>query len=119
MTAGYPTNFGMNNYNNPFMPIQQPQQQFYKVLPISNRKEADNIPVDLSGHPTYFHNQTNNEIYVKQFDVRTGLATIQEFKRIDHSADEQKDQYCNEFKNIREQLSGIQKLLKDNKKGAQ
>lgn len=120
MATGYP-NFGMNSYGNSYIPMQQSQPNFYKVLPISNRKEVDNIPVDLSGHPTYFHNQMNNEIYIKQFDVRTGLASIQEFKRADQAVGEQKEQYINEFKSIHEQLNGIQRLLtnKESKKGAQ
>ncbi len=66
----------MQNY------LQQPQfarSMFYKALPIANEAEMNTYTVDFNGMPTYFHNQATNEIYVKQFDIRTGLTTTQKF----------------------------------------
>jgi hypothetical protein len=115
-----------NPYFNNFQPPYQAQHQIYKMLPISSIEEANNIPVDFNGTPTYFHNQTTNEIYIKQFDVKTGLASIQQFKRIDSLP--QKPETSSELKTIQDRLDGLYKLLtpspdeedkpKANKKGA-
>lgn len=59
----------------------QTQPQFYRVIPISSIDEANKMPVDFNGTPTYFHNQATNEIYIKQFDVKTGLSNLQVFSR--------------------------------------
>ena len=70
----------MQNY------LQYPQRQMgYKVVPIANEMEMQNITVDFNGNPTYFHNQNSNEIYVKQFDIRTGLTTTQKFIKSDNA----------------------------------
>ena len=65
----------MQNYiqQPPYMrQFQQPfysNQTGYKVMPISNEAEINNYTVDFNGTPTYFHNQTTNEILLKQFDL--------------------------------------------------
>lgn len=78
-------------YTQPLQPLQPYNQQytqqnrFLKMIPVTNRVEADSTQVDYSGTPTFFYNQTTGEIYKKQFDIQTGLATFQEFKRIEPS----------------------------------
>lgn len=72
-------------YNQPY-----PQQNFnqlrqLKMIPVTNRAEANSTQVDYSGIPTFFYNQTTGEIYKKQFDINTGLATFQDFKRVEPS----------------------------------
>lgn len=69
-------------------PYQYGQQQFQprvnlKILPVTNRQEANSTQVDYSGVPTFFYNQTTGEIYKKQFDIQTGLATFQEYVKSD------------------------------------
>ena len=69
---------------------QQPYQQQFrplnnnlKIIPVTNRQEANSTQVDYSGVPTFFYNQTTGEIYKKQFDIQTGLATFQEYVKSD------------------------------------
>ena len=63
------------------MPQYRPM--VYRALPVSSESEMNAITVDFNGMPTYFHNQQTNEIYVKQFDIKTGLTTIQKFIKSD------------------------------------
>ena len=74
----------MQNYLQPY-PNYRNQPIGYKVIPVSNLNEINNITVDFNGTPSYFHNQTNNEIYVKQFDIQTGLTSIQKFIKSDNA----------------------------------
>lgn len=67
----------MQNY----MPQYRPM--VYRTLPVSSEAEMNSITVDFNGTPTYFHNQLTNEIYVKQFDIKTGLTTTQKFIKSD------------------------------------
>jgi len=70
----------MQNFNNLSFPQQyRAQQAFYRALPVMSEAEMNTYTVDFNGMPTYFHNQATNEIYVKQFDIRTGLTTTQKF----------------------------------------
>jgi hypothetical protein len=65
---------------------QQPyqfQRPNLKIIPVTNRQEANSTQVDYSGVPTFFYNQTTGEIYKKQFDIQTGLATFQEYVKSD------------------------------------
>ena len=55
----------------------------YRALPVSSEAEVNNITVDFNGMPTYLHNQSTNEIYVKQFDIKTGLTSTQKFVKFD------------------------------------
>ena len=71
-------------YQNPYLNTfnaYQNQHQVYKLIPISSIEEANSTPVEFNGSPTYFHNQATNEIYIKQFDVKTGLSNLQVFSR--------------------------------------
>ena len=94
--------------------VQQPQQQGYKVIPISNKNETNSVITDFNGTPIYFHNLSSNEIYIKQFDIKTGLATLQEFKRVEQLPDDKQvnvNPYADDFKSINKKLDSIEKLL--------
>ena len=111
----------MQNY------LQQPQQygnyrpMFYKALPIANEAEMNNYTVDFNGMPTYFHNQATNEIYVKQFDIRTGLTTTQKFIKFEpaskpnlESKEENNiDLYKEELNAIYGKIDGLQEAIKN------
>lgn len=69
----------------------QPQQQnFSKAFTVTSKEQATNTPVDFNGLPTFFYNQNANEVYLKQFDVRTGSAIWKEFKTAEPVKDEPK-----------------------------
>ena len=124
----------MQNYSgyggyNPYLPQYQYQQQHqpqtnqqgYKLIPVSNRNEVNSFITDFNGTPVYFHNQATNEIYVKQFDIKTGLAKIQEFHHaesdLNHVEKENSiNPYEENFKSINERLDGLYELLKPHEK---
>lgn len=107
--------------------IQQPQQYgnfrpiFYKALPIANDAEMNNYTVDFNGTPTYFHNQMTNEIYVKQFDMRTGLTSLQKYikfeqdsKPVEEKKEEaDRDLYKENFEALNGRLSGLEKMIEN------
>lgn len=111
----------MQNY------LQQPQQygnyrpMFYKALPIANEAEMNNFTVDFNGTPTYFHNQMTNEIYIKQFDMRTGLTTLQKyvkFEQADKPSEEKKEEvstdlYKADFEALNGRLNGLEKMIEN------
>lgn len=108
----------MQNY------LQQPQfarPMFYKALPIANEAEMNNYTVDFNGMPTYFHNQATNEIYVKQFDIRTGLTSTQKFVKFEPSStpvkeskeENKKDAFKEEFDAIYGKIDGLQEAIKN------
>lgn len=106
--------------------MQQPQQYgnyrpvFYKALPIANEAEMNNYTVDFNGTPTYFHNQMTNEIYVKQFDMRTGLTSTQKFVKfepistpVEESKEEnKKDVFKEELDAIYGKLNGLEETIR-------
>lgn len=96
-----------NSYQNPYMFNNSIP---YRVMPISNIEEVNRTPVDFNGSPTYFHNQTNNEIYVKQFDVRTGLSNLQVFKR-QVETDKDINPYERKFEAINQRLDALAELF--------
>ncbi len=110
----------MQNY------LQQPQQygnyrpMFYKALPIANEAEMNNYTVDFNGMPTYFHNQATNEIFVRQFDFRTGLTTTQKFVKSEPSSkpnleskeENNIDLYKEELDAIYGKIDGLQEAIK-------
>ena len=102
----------------------------YRVLPISNEIEMNNTTVDFSGVPTYFHNQNTNEIYVKQFDIKTGLTTSQKYIKSDNAGHEISNEnpsgninpFEENFKALNERFDRLENLLievepEDDKKG--
>ena len=108
----------MQNY------LQQAPQfarpMFYKALPIANEAEMNNYTVDFNGMPTYFHNQATNEIYVRQFDFRTGLTTTQKFVKSEPSSkpnleskeENNKDVLKEELNAIYGKIDGLQEAIK-------
>ena len=73
-----------------------------------SENEINNITVDFNGTPTYFHNQSNNEIYVKQFDIRTGLTTTQKFIKPEHAEHElSHDKPSESIKTCQEDIQGL------------
>jgi hypothetical protein len=111
----------MQNY------LQQPQQygnyrpMFYKALPIANEAEMNNYTVDFNGMPTYFHNQATNEIFVRQFDFRTGLTTTQKFVKsepsnkpnLESKKENNRDLYKEELNAIYGKIDGLQEAIKN------
>ena len=72
---------------------QQFQPNFSKAFTVTSREQATNTPVDFNGLPTFFYNQNANEVYLKQFDVRTGSAIWKEYKAVEPVCNEQKPKY--------------------------
>lgn len=91
--------------------------QFYKIIPISSKADTSKFVADFNGTPLYFHNQTNNEIYIKQFDMKTGVTTIQDYKRAEQQFDENKQDiqisYENDIKQISDRIDCLQKTFDD------
>ena len=106
--------YGFGNYNQ----YQQNRQMFYKAIPIANESDMNNITVDFNGTPTYFHNQMTNEIYVRQFDIRTGLTTTQKFVRFEPSnkpieGSENNRDYKEELEAIYGKINGLEEKIND------
>lgn len=88
---------GYNGYN-PYMTAQQrlaqmeaqypqfaqapalPQPAGFKTIPVANIDEANATQADMSGNPMFFYNKGQNEIYVKQLNLQSGLANFQTYK---------------------------------------
>lgn len=104
-----------------FMP-QVPYQQFrpvgYKIIPIANDLEMGSITVEYNGTPTYFHNQSTDDIYVKYFDIKTGLTPTIKYVRSDKvNQGEQNNtaaevNYDEQFKAVNERLDSVVEALK-------
>jgi hypothetical protein len=100
------------------------QNRGFKVIPVANEFEMNNITVDFNGMPTYFHNQNSNEIYIKQFDIKTGATTIQKFIKSDNAGHELTgvnpetgvNIYEEKLNAINERLDGLYELIEN--KGA-
>lgn len=110
----------MQNYSNLTFPQQfRSQQAFYRALPVMSEAEMNTYTVDFNGMPTYFHNQATNEIYVKQFDIRTGLTTTQKFIKSEGDSKpnlESKSQndisaYKDELNAIYGKLDGLEEII--------
>ena len=106
----------MQNY------LQQAQftrPMFYKALPIANEAEMNNYTVDFNGTPTYFHNQMTNEIYVKQFDMRTGLTSLQKYVKFEQNnnpLEEKKEEISTDlfkadFEALNDRLNSLEKMI--------
>lgn len=103
-------------------PYQYGQQQFQtranlKILPVSNRQEANCTQVDYSGVPTFFYNQSTGEIYKKQFDIQTGLATFQDYVKSDKPILNENEplnsnSYKEDINTILSRIDGLEETLK-------
>ena len=102
---------------------QQMRSTGYRVIPVANEYEMNSITVDFNGTPTYFHNQNTNEIYAKQFDIKTGLTTIQKFTRADNaqgpnskdSTQPVTDLYSEQITKLNERLDTLYEMFEDRK----
>lgn len=112
----------MQNFNSlPFQPQFRPQQVFYKAMPVASEAEMNTYTVDFNGMPTYFHNQATNEIYVRQFDIRTGLTTTQKFIKFEADSkpvNESKDEdnislFKKDFSVLNGRLNSLEKMIED------
>lgn len=91
----------------------------YRALPVSSEMEANNITVDFSGMPTYLHNQQTNEIYVKQFDIKTGLTTMQKYVKSDGTINDSAgvkpdfdiNAYDEKLNTLNERMDDLEKML--------
>ena len=108
---------------------QQPQQYGYypqqirqlKMIPVTNRAEANSTPIDYSGTPTFFYNQSTGEIYKKQFDISTGLATFQEFIKSEPSEHTETNEttyldmetYREDYNALMGKLDGLYSIVKE------
>jgi len=123
-------NYGFNygGYN-PYLPhgnYQQMQQQStpnFKLYPISKESDINSIVADFSGSPLYFHNQSNDEIYIKQFDIKTGLTNLKKYKPLEGSLSQVNKEdninpYEKDFKSINDRLDELKELIKPVEKEA-
>ena len=94
------------NYNSQYGVPYQQQMQFYRIIPIASKADTSKVLADFNGTPVYFHNQNTNEIYIKQFDVKTGMTTLQEFKRTDGEVEET-NLYAKEFDEINKSIADL------------
>ena len=100
-----------------FQQFAQPTPQGFKVVPVTNIEEANASQVDLQGNPIFFYNKGKNEIYLKQFNIQTGLADFYVFAKAQAPANEVKpvdsiNAYEKEFKAINDRLDGLYSILK-------
>lgn len=109
-------NFNQYNQQQFNQPYQRPLNNL-KIIPVTNRQEANCTQVDYSGIPTFFYNQTTGEIYKKQFDVQTGLATFQDYVKSDKPILDEKEQVSNNLSKedlnaIMSRLDGLEETIK-------
>ena len=116
------------NYFNPMMTPQQRlyqmEQQYpqfnqpigFKVVPVANIEEANASQVDLNGNPVFFYNKGKNEIYVKQFNLQTGLADFYTFSKVEATAEAPQIVTKDDVKLINEKIDGLYSILEKPKK---
>jgi hypothetical protein len=95
---------------------QPTYRNFYRAVPIASEMEMGNITVEYNGMPTYFHNQSNDEIFVKYFDIKTGLTPITKYVRADKAVEEKKEDegvnvYDEKINAINERIDGLCEML--------
>lgn len=123
----YASGYNFNPYN-PMMNAQQrlnqlEQTQFsqgqnlgFRTLPVTNIDEANATQADLSGNPIFFYNKAQNEIYLKQFNINTGLADFKVFKLTANSGQEAQQIFNmseKHYKTLSDKLDNLASLLKD------
>lgn len=104
------------------LPYQQPyqygMQRQLRIIPITNKQEANSTQVDYNGVPTFFYNQSTGEIYKKQFDISTGLATFQEYTLTGSPISNENTQtgnitYKDELNAIYGKIDGLEQTIKE------
>ena len=106
----------MNDYSQAYIPnyrLYPNQQMFYKTLPVMSESEINNITVDFNGSPTYFHNQATNEIYIKQFDIRTGITNMQKYVKAEALNEIKQSEEVNkkDFEALNSRLDNLEDIL--------
>ena len=106
----------MNNF---VQQQQSPYQQYrvsYRLTPIASDAELNGMPVEYNGNPTYFHNQSTDETYVRYFDIKTGITPTIRYSRTDkqpaQAVKQETPKYEEQFKLMAEQLAFITEELK-------
>lgn len=99
-----------------FAQAQQPQQNFFKTLPVTNMEEANATQVAIDGTPTFFYNASKNEIYLKRISMQTGLAEFQKFAIVQQPTTKEKGCSCSngyneQFKTINDKLDALYSIL--------
>ena len=99
----------------------QPQQfrPQYRAIPVSSEAEINSVTVDFNGMPTYFHNQVTNEIFVKQFDMKTGITTLHKYIKFEGDSkpnNESKNEsninlYKKDFNALNERIDGLKQMI--------
>ena len=110
----------MQNFVQPQLTNFRPQM-FYKALPVTSEAEMNTYTVDFNGMPTYFHNQASNEIYIKQFDIRTGLTTTQKFIKFEadnkpnneSKTEDNINLFKEDFEALNSRLNGLEKMIEN------
>ena len=89
-----------------------------KMIPVSNKDEAMAAQVDLVyGTPSFFHNKSQNEIYLKQFDVSNGAAIFKTYIEKPIEVEEKKEEqvtkpdYEVELRYISEGVDNLHRIL--------
>lgn len=94
---------------------QYQQQPFrptgYRVIPVANEASMGNVPVDYNGNPTYFHNQSTDEICIRYFDIRTGITSDIKYVRANGIAQTNAG-YDDQLKAINERLDSMAEAIK-------
>ena len=115
-------------YFNPMMSPQQRltqlEQQYpqfsqpvgFKVVPVANIEEANASQVDLNGNPVFFYNKGKNEIYIKQFNLQSGLADFYTFSRVEATTETPQIVTKDDLKVINEKIDGLYAILDKPKK---
>ena len=104
-------NFG---YNMGFNPLQRMDQQvFFRMIPVTNIEEANATQIDIQGTPTFFFNQSANEVYLKKFNINTGKADFVKFIKANEVVEKKEDN----FKKLNDRLDSIVSLLQADKGG--
>ena len=96
-----------------------------RIVPVASDLEISNYTSDFNGMPTYFHNQATNEIVIKQFDIRTGITSVQKFIRSDGAGNDLTpakpemdiSKYDDKLSVIDDRLEGLEKSIEDLKGG--
>lgn len=115
-------NYGFNPYQQQFIqPQTQPQ---IKAISVTNKSEANSVIPDTTGIPTLFWNKGADEIYLKQFDITTGLGIFKEYVLKQPEQTEQHEEvtpqknYDEDFKILGNKLDEIKAVIEKEKKNA-
>ena len=114
------------SFNQPYYPMMTAQQkvmqyeQGFRVLPVTNKEEANATQVDIQGTPTFFFNSAKNEIYMKRVNLQTGMADFFIFQRLESPTNEvnvsDSINYQKEtFEAIMDKLDSLQEMLREKK----